>query len=437
MDDDALLNECVKYFKNNPGFKRVFEGMRKKYLSLGAVGGTFLLQRLSHEERQALSGFLRRDYMHNSSATLKFLEFQKALDSTKFNGILMEDVLKGYFKEELISNSQAQALYQHSRSKFFSALLERFDSTPGGLWLQNALSKKEYAYKTLIQRYDLNKQSLLNEISIVCSAINRLPYFQNKKIRLPLFASSIAQDPHALDYNTACGKLFMHALSYHMGTVKPKSASERAELLYKSGIIIDEVSNSVLCSGLMAYSGDGEIHPGWKGFFDRHEPLQATLLNISTILRVIAPSGRVYVVENPSVFSSILDEIHKSNRCACQTISAVCTYGQVNLAGLVLLDLLAASHSEIWYSGDFDPEGLMIANKLKLRYGKALKLWRYSKDDYKAALSNCEANAPRLKQLDSIATPEMLPVVQAVKSKRLCGYQEMILDRILSDIRGS
>lgn len=437
MDRDKMLKECVSYFKNNPGFRRALEGMRRKYLSLGNVGGTLLLQRLSHQEKQALSGFLRKDYLHKGSATLKFSDFQKALDSTKFKGIQMEDVLKEYFKEELIPNSQAQALYLDSRNRFFSNLVERFASTPGGLWLESALAQKEYAYKTLIQRYDSDRHSLQKEISIVCIALNRLPCLQNVKMRLPVFASLVAADPHGLDGNTACGQLFLHALAYHMEVVKPKNASERAELLYKAGILIDEVSNWILCSGLIAYTSDGEVHPGWKGFLERREPLQATLLNLSNLSKAAAPLGRVYVVENPSVFNSILDEENKVNAYASAPIAIVCTYGQVNLAGLVLLDLLAASPTEIWYSGDFDPEGIMIADKLKLRYGNALRLWRYSRDDYRAAISNREVNISRLKQLEGIASPELLPAAEAVKEQGICGYQEMILDRLLSDVFGN
>ena len=437
MDKDAVFNECVSYFKNNPGFKRVFEGMRKKYLSLGTVGGTLLLQKLNSQEKQAISGFLRKDYLHSTSAALKFSDFQKALDSTKFKGIRMEDVLKGYFKEELISNSKAQAIYEDNRNRFFNALTEHFGSTPGGLWLQAALSQKKYGYKALIQRYDSNRDSLLHEISVACSAINRLPYFRNEKKRIPVFASSIAADPHALDDNTPCGQLFMQALAFHMGCESPKGAFDRAELLYKAGILIDEVSNRVLCCGLIAYNMDGKVHLGWKSFTDLREPLQATLLNLSSLLKVVAPSGLVYVVENPSVFISILDKAKSQDKRACQPLSLVCTYGQINLAGLVLLDFLAASRSEIRYSGDFDPEGIVIAEKLKSRYGDALKLWRYSCDDYQAALSNRTATPSRLKQLGSVKLPQLLQLAQAIKTQRLCGYQEMILERLMKDVFNS
>lgn len=50
-----------------------------------------------------------------------------------------------------------------------------------------------------------------------------------------------------------------------------------------------------------------------------------------------------------------------------EKIIIVCTYGQINLAWLVLLDLINQSIQTIYYSGDCDPEGILIADKLKNR----------------------------------------------------------------------
>ena len=434
MDNKLLMMDCVSYFKNNPGFKRVFEGMRKKFLSLGAVGGTVLLQRMNSDEKTALSGFLRKDYLHKANASLNLSDFQKAIDSTKFKGIRMEDVLREYFNEDLISNSQAKSHYEENRTGFFNTLTERFALTFGGAWLEAALSQKEHSYKALIQRYDSNRDGLARNISIVCDALNRLPYIRNMKMRLPVFASIIAADPHALDANTACGQLFINALAFHLSCSKPKNAFERAELLYRVGILIDELSNWVLCSGLIGHDKEGRVHPGWKGFVDSNEPMQATLLNLSSLSRITALSGSVFVVENPSVLSSILDKARSLDKWASQPISLVCTYGQINLASSVLLDLLAVSCSEISYSGDFDPEGIIIADKLKSRYKDVLKLWRYSCHDYRAALSGSALTASRLKQLESVRSPQLLPLVQEMKTQQLCGYQEMLIDMLIEDV---
>ena len=42
--------------------------------------------------------------------------------------------------------------------------------------------------------------------------------------------------------------------------------------------------------------------------------------------------------------------------------------GQPRLSSLLLLDLFAKAKMEVWYAGDFDPEGLLIAQKLKQYY---------------------------------------------------------------------
>ena len=46
----------------------------------------------------------------------------------------------------------------------------------------------------------------------------------------------------------------------------------------------------------------------------------------------------------------------------------MCMNGQPRLAGLMVLDLLAKSGTEVYYSGDLDPEGILIAQKLSQYY---------------------------------------------------------------------
>ncbi|ARE86959.1 hypothetical protein [Clostridium formicaceticum] len=47
MKESALLSQCITYFKENKGFKRPLEKIREKYKSLGALGGTILLDKLT------------------------------------------------------------------------------------------------------------------------------------------------------------------------------------------------------------------------------------------------------------------------------------------------------------------------------------------------------------------------------------------------------
>jgi uncharacterized protein (TIGR02679 family) len=91
----------------------------------------------------------------------------------------------------------------------------------------------------------------------------------------------------------------------------------------------------------------------------------------------------VYVVENSGVYSALLDLCR--DFCEEQGLKdiipnppLVCTHGQFKLASLLLLDKLAASGTQIYYSGHFDPEGLSMAERLLLRYPGQAKAWHYT-----------------------------------------------------------
>ena len=125
------------------------------------------------------------------------------------------------------------------------------------------------------------------------------------------------------------------------------------------------------------------------------------------------------MVENPSIFQKLAEET-KGEACV------VCSNGQLRLAVLVLLDLLIESGSQIMYSGDFDPEGLMIAQKLKNRYHGKLQFWHYECKDYSKAKSMEEISEKRLKQLENITCVELQELILHMQKEKLAGYQENI-----------
>ena len=89
------------------------------------------------------------------------------------------------------------------------------------------------------------------------------------------------------------------------------------------------------------------------------ETLQCTLQTLYRLERVSGGED-VYVVENPAVFAALVSRYPEQ--------AFVCTNGQLRLSALILLDLLSRD-SRLHYAGDYDPEGLGIAQRLKDRYG--------------------------------------------------------------------
>ncbi|MFR3729888.1 DUF2399 domain-containing protein [Lacrimispora sp.] len=67
----------------------------------------------------------------------------------------------------------------------------------------------------------------------------------------------------------------------------------------------------------------------------------------------------------------------KGKECAC-----ICSGGQLRLSVLILLDLLIKGSVFMFYSGDFDPDGLLSAQKLVSLYKSRLKLWCCQPENY-------------------------------------------------------
>ena len=62
---DQLLQEAIIYFKKYPVFHKIFSGFRKKYESLGHLGGTVIIKNLTNDEKMQLSGFFQKDFYKN------------------------------------------------------------------------------------------------------------------------------------------------------------------------------------------------------------------------------------------------------------------------------------------------------------------------------------------------------------------------------------
>ncbi|MBS4026939.1 MAG: DUF2399 domain-containing protein [Clostridia bacterium] len=112
----------------------------------------------------------------------------------------------------------------------------------------------------------------------------------------------------------------------------------------------------------------------------------------------------------------------------------ICTFGQIKLASLVLLDKLKEQVDSIYYSGDFDPEGLLIADRLKERYRDKLELWRFGVENYEQIKSDKTIEATRMKKLDNINTPEIKSLANRLKADGYAAYQELLTERYVEDI---
>ena len=100
---------------------------------------------------------------------------------------------------------------------------------------------------------------------------------------------------------------------------------------------------------------------------------------------------------------------------------------QPNLAVYEVLDKLI--EHEFCYNGDFDPEGLLIADRLKSRY-KNLNFIFYDDIHFKKCVSDKILTESRIKKLDNIKSKDLEIIKNIIIGSKRIGYQERLIDDI-------
>lgn len=412
--------ECQSYFKSRDVYKKVFHKMREKYASLGHFGGKIVLTKLTVEEKIQLGGFLQKDYTNNKTITISMTLLQKALEESKFSVFTWEEILEQYFGQPLLVKKEVEQSKAEQKQGFFQVIKNKYIGERGKQWFEKVIDDKNTAlgYQLIQQQYKKDQEELETILKNFCYAIEHLPRFQHKVKRLPVFASQMTGNPHFFDESTMAGKLLLYFIQDYfdvdieeIGESRPE---KRNRLLYEAGILNDDLSNYVLTYGLHGIMQNGKLHEGIEGYYRLKEPLQLTLLTIQNLDKIWG-NEIIYIVENPAVFSMLIE----SNK----EISAICTNGQLRLSTMLLMDQLQED-SFFYYAGDFDPEGLLIAQNLKKRYKEKLYLWKYQKEYYDKAKSEVILSEQRLKKLQNICVDELEEIKEVLLKEKRAGYQE-------------
>ncbi|HHY10552.1 MAG TPA: TIGR02679 family protein [Firmicutes bacterium] len=424
-----MLADEMQFFHKQKGYKRIFTAIHDRYRSLGRMGGRVTLTNLTSAEREVLSNHLRRDFTKQNRASFGVREFAVSLEMTRFADYSLEEILAAYFSvEELITAKEEARRFSRERREFFEALIRKYGDGFVGVWLRAVWERSAPGSRRILKAYANSPQGLKNQLETVARALQVLEGREDHYWRLPVFASHVTTDPHAFDLTADLGKILVDALCTVYDLQSPKTREEINEVLYRAGLLVDELSNFVTCAGLTAYQSE-IAHPVWLAALEAKEPLQVPLLNLSTITGVVSPQKIVFVVENPAVFAGILDAF------PANPPPLICTAGQVKMAGLALLDFLAQRKTVIYYSGDLDPEGILIAQRLAERYPKLLKYWRFSCEDYERVLSNKTLAKISIAKLNNIHDPCLIPLARCMEKTGHAAYQELLLPDLIKDMR--
>lgn len=415
--------ECAAYFKERPVYRKVFQKVRTKYESLGHMGGKVTLTNLSREEKRQLGGFLQKDYTENRTITVSVEMLEKRLNESRFSGITLENLLETYFGQKLTAKKEEREKEAENQRIFFQKLLGMYEHTYMGKWLGKTLKEKQKGYDMILQQYrenPVNLQELVKNIS--CATEEIFQKSCENKMLLPVFAAKTTGNPHYFDAGTTAERFLLYVLEFYFPQEKIPGLSDveqKNRFFYKAGILKDDLSNDVLVYGIRGWKYDNTLHEGIEGFFEAREPVRLTLRTLGKISHMETSENKIYLLENPAVFSVFTE---RNPDC-----SAVCVNGQPRLSVLLLLDMLKECHC-FYYNGDFDPEGLLIAQSLKERYGEKLILWNYSRELYEKYLSDIILNEKRLKKLEKVSLPELQEIKACMMEIKKAVYQEKMLE---------
>lgn len=416
-----MMNEEFCQYLSDNEFSEFMQLWKKQYEKYGTCKGSIDLV-LDDSNRECISGLMGKDYYGVDCVHITFRQLQKAILNTKYENCDFNEVLKMYFNQDVFTNEYRQEQEQLRVQNIFKHFFKQEGKSQQ--WIYNTYTNRDFVYIRIVQASKENEQKCINTVCVVMKALNHLPMWENKKENISIFASYHTKNPHAFDKNTFAYYLMMHGIVYFLKVDFPKTNLEQNEILYRAGLYQDGISNYCSVARLQAFNENNQPHLGWAGFYDSYEALNVNMDNLLHI-HFITCCDRAYIVENPSVFQALLKKIKKEK---IKKIGLVCTNGQLNYSAYLLLDILVNSNIEIYYSGDMDPEGLLIADKIKQRY-PSIKLWCYDVSQYEISKSKEQATDQRMHMLDALKDETLIRIGKCIsENKNRVGYQENMIE---------
>ena len=424
------INEAVEYFKKKPVYEKLFNEFKKKYESHGKIGGIAVLTGLSTGDKEDVSGFLMKDFTSEEEVRVSAKLFEKALLKSRFSSLTTLDIITHYFGIKLRTNKEKSEENEGKRAEYLAELTGYTDKAYIKEWLTGVFCTGADGAVVIARSYNADKKELKIILQKLIKAIPMLPYFQGgkKKELLAVFAAQAAGNPHFFDDNTLAGNLLTAFLRdyFRFGYEDDLSEAEnRSNVLFKAGLIKDTLSNDVIAYGIRGRCVDGSLHQGMEGFLHQKEPVKLSLLTLANLEETFTNSidRRVYIVENPAVFSILTSRFPEK--------SFICSYGQIRRAVFMLLDLFD-KNTVFSYAGDFDPEGLLIAERLKKRYGDRLAFWKYEPELYIKYMSEEKLTNQRIKKLDGVRDNTLLKIAEFMREEGRAAYQESMLEEYVN-----
>ena len=404
-DKRAFFKEEVFHILAKELWKRYYQKQ-----DFGVSIGMKLFEGVDTTPLRSLMGISPLDWTRMKRISL--VKFEVALKTSIFSWELTEFVVFTS-KKQLTVKAEVEAEEQR-KFQDFCTRLERIDS----LFLSKLSEKQLRA----LQANNFDLQSFQH----VSNALKNLP---TDYIRMPVFSYQQTGNPHTFDESQPAGQLLLQMLSALSASTDgmPLARTEvKHQLLAEFHLLRDDIMNDVAVRGLESLKGE-QLNQMW-----RHACLQGCTWNVplKEILRMDKNNptvgNKVLVVENSGVYSILVEMM--------PNVPIICSSGQFTYAVWQLLRKLIQSNSYIYYVGDLDPEGILMAHRLLQMFPNNVRTVGMNLENYRLAARPSAVSQTRLKQLRIVNEPSLKVIVDCIIETGEVAYQEGFINELIQEV---
>ena len=394
------------YFASAPGWQRQLAQLRKKCLA-GYADGVIRLQDATLEECRAAEGLLGRHFVP-PQLRYKVSDFEKALRDSRFAVANLAEFWQQLDGAPLRSHARQKTERQQEVHRFFAEEAALPHGEAARSWLQAMEEQKSHGFGILQDR--IGQPEAARWLHWVCCTLDRRQQHAEPE-ELALCSYAVSTDPHALDGKNPAGSLLLHALAFWQQVPLPTRARQRLALLRRCGLMQDDISDFTVQRGLILTGADGREHPAWAQLRQAGKFCLLTSSQLGEITGAASPTGRVYLLENQMLFSSLCRKSRLQH-------PLVCTSGQLKEAFPAVAVLLTESQKSPGLQRPDPVVNRLLGQRVKIADGLLCALAQIAKriENQKLVIGESPLPAPA-----AVDFPEMNHGKTDFPKKRFCG----------------
>lgn len=433
--EEERKKKIIKEIFKKYDFERLFQGLKLKQEKSGKIVGFVKMNNIKESEVRALQEIGLYKYRVGEDEKVSIKELKIFLTNFSLGESSIKNLIEEYFNRKIVHKKILIDIKEKRISNFFSNILDEIKDERVEEYFIEIFKEKKYVYKKIIKEWKDDEEKLKKKLLYIIKALENLPSYKKKYENLPIFSNLITGDPHFFDLKGGNFILLMRGIENIYKLKESENLETNYENLYHSGLLKDEISNYIIISGFKGIKRNNQNKEYsckiLEGINDERESIIYSLSNILKVDRLIPlnKDKKIIIVENPSVFSRLFRFYSKKYKVVP---TLICTYGQLNLSAYLFLKKLGV-RDNIYYSGDLDPGGLIIAQKLIERFPH-INLLKFDKKTYMKYLSNITIDEIGISKIKNIKSLKLLELKESILKEKIVVYQESFIREIEAEV---